>query len=91
MPKYVIERGLRGAGSLSEDEIAAISQKSNSVLADLGGDVQWQHSYVTDDKLFCVYIAPDAGRVLEHASRGGFPADNVARVVRTIDPTTGGR
>lgn len=60
------------------------------MLADLGGDVQWQQSYVTNDKLFCVYIAPDADRVCEHATRGGFPADNMARVMRTIDPTTGG-
>lgn len=91
MPKYVIEREIPNLGSLSDDEISAISNKSNGVLADLGGDVQWQQSYVTNDKLFCVYIAPDADRVREHATRGGFPADNVARVVRIIDPTTGGR
>lgn len=90
MPKYVIEREIPNLGSLSDDEISAISKKSNSVLADLGGDVQWQQSYVTNDKLFCVYIAPDADRVREHATRGGFPADNMARVMRTIDPTTGG-
>jgi hypothetical protein len=90
MPKYVIERGLPGAGGLSDDEVRAISRKSNGVLDELG-DVQWQHSYVTDDKLFCVYIAPDEDRVREHATRGGFPADNVARVARMIDPTTGGR
>jgi Protein of unknown function (DUF4242) len=90
MPKYVIERELAGAGGLSDDEVCAISRKSNGVLAELG-DVQWQHSYVTDDKLFCVYIAPNVERIREHASRGGFPADNVARVARMIDPTTGGR
>jgi Protein of unknown function (DUF4242) len=78
-----------GAGGLSDDEVCAISHKSNGVLAELG-DVQWQHSYVTDDRLFCVYIAPDANRIREHASRGGFGANNVARVARTIDPTTGG-
>jgi hypothetical protein len=90
MPKFVIERNLPGAGSLSDDDVCAISRKSNGVLTDLGGDVQWLQSYVTDDKLFCVYIAPNAERVKEHATRGGFPANNVARVVRTIDPTTGG-
>jgi hypothetical protein len=90
MPKFVIERELPGAGSLNDDEICAISQKSNSVLSDLGGDVQWLHSYVTDDKLLCVYIAPNERRVREHATRGGFPANAVLEVVRTIDPTTGG-
>ena len=90
MPKYVIERDLPGAGDLSEDEISAISEKSNSVLADLGGDVQWLHSYVTGDKLFCVYIAPSEDRVREHATRGGFPATAVRQVARMIDPTTGG-
>ena len=74
---------------VSDDEVCAISRKSNGVLAELG-DVHWQHSYVTDDKLFCVYIAPDADRIREHASRGGFPANNVVRVARTIDLTTGG-
>jgi hypothetical protein len=90
MPKYVIERDLPGAGDLSDEEVGAISRRSNGVLAEMGGDVMWQHSYVTDDKLFCVYIAPDEARVREHATRGGFPAGNVARVVRLIDPTTGG-
>jgi len=90
MPRFVIERELPGAGKLNDDEICAISQKSNGVLTDLGGDVQWQHSYVTDDKLFCVYIAPTADRVLEHATCGGFPANAVLEVRRVIDPTTGG-
>ena len=90
MPKYVIERDLPGAGALSDGDVCSISQKSNGVLTDLGGDVQWLHSYVTGDKLFCVYIAPDADRIREHATRGGFPADAVLEVVRTIDPTTGG-
>ena len=90
MPKYVIERRLPGAGSLSDDELCAISQKSNGVLEDLGGDVQWLHSYVTEDALYCVYIAPNPERVREHATRGGFPADGVFRVARVIDPTTGG-
>jgi hypothetical protein len=90
MPKYVIERELPGAGSLGDDEVGAISQKSNAVLDELGGDVQWQHSYVTPDKIFCIYIAPDEDRVLEHANRGGFPANQVHEVMRIIDPTTGG-
>jgi hypothetical protein len=89
MPKYVIERELPGAGRLGDDELCAISQKSNGVIAEMG-DLQWLHSYVTDDKLYCVYVAPDAERVREHAERGGFPADAVNRVVRMIDPTTGG-
>ncbi len=91
MPKFVIERNLPGAGALTDDDVTAISEKSNRVLSDLGGDVQWLHSYVTDDKLFCVYIAPHEQRVREHATRGGFPADAVLEVARTIDPTTGGR
>jgi len=88
MPKYVIERGIPGAGDLSGDELAAIAAKSNDVLADMGGDVQWIQSYVTGDKLYCVYIAPDAERVYEHARCGGFPADSVEQVSTIIDPTT---
>ena len=90
MPKYVIERGLPGAGALSDDDLRGISEKSNSVLTEMGGEVKWLHSYVTDDKIFCVYIAPDEERVREHATRGGFPADAVRPVARVIDPTTGG-
>ncbi len=90
MPKYVIERELPGAGNLSDDQICDISQKSNGVLTVDGGDVQWLHSYVTGDKIFCVYIAPNEERVREHATRGGFPANSVREVVRVIDPTTGG-
>lgn len=91
MPKFVIERDLPGAGALTDDDLTAISEKSNGVLNDLGGDVQWLHTYVTDDKLICVYIAPNEERVREHAKRGGFPADAVLKVAHTIDPTTGGR
>jgi hypothetical protein len=91
MPRYVIERDLPGAGNLSGDELLGISQKSNTVLEEMGGDVQWLHSYVTSDKIFCVYIAPDADRVREHATRGGFPANVVLEVSTVIDPTTGGR
>jgi hypothetical protein len=90
MSKYVIERTLPGAGNLSADELRGISEKSNSVLADMG-DVQWLHSYVTGDKIFCVYIAPNEDRVREHATCGGFPADAVLEVSTVIDPTTGGR
>jgi hypothetical protein len=91
MPKYVIERELPGVGTLDDDEIRAISEKSNGVLADMGGDVQWLHSYVTDDKIFCIYVAPNERRVHEHATCGGFPANAVRPVARVIDPTTGGR
>jgi hypothetical protein len=90
MPKYVIERELPGAGSLSDDEICTISQKSNEVLSGMP-EVQWVQSYVTDDKIFCVYLAPDAEHIRRHAEEGGFPADAVHQVARTIDPTTGGR
>ena len=88
MPKYVIERELPGAGKLSADELRSISQKSNSVIAELGPDVKWLQSYVTDDKIYCVYIAPDEAAVRAHAQKGGFPANSVARVRSIIDPTT---
>ncbi len=90
MPKYVIERDLPGAGSLSPDDLRGISEKSNSVLTEMGGDVHWLHSYVADDKIFCVYVAPDADRVREHASRGGFPVNAIRPVSAVIDPATGG-
>ncbi|HUP75708.1 MAG TPA: DUF4242 domain-containing protein [Acidimicrobiales bacterium] len=90
MPKYVIERDLPGAGELSDTDIGSISEKSNTVLNEMGGAVQWLHSYVTGDKLFCVYIAPNEDRIREHASLGGFPANAVREVARVIDPTTGG-
>jgi hypothetical protein len=88
MPKYVIEREIPGLGQLSSEELQGVSEKSCDVLRGLGGDVQWLHSYVTDDKLFCVYIAPNEQRVQEHADRGGFPANAIVQVHRTIDPTT---
>ena len=88
MPKFVIERTLPGAGDLSADQLQAISQKSVEVLDGMAGRAQWLQSYVTDDKIFCVYIADDAETVAEHAQAGGFPCD-AARHVRTIiDPTT---
>ena len=89
MPKYVIERELPGAGDLSDDEIHGVSQKSNEVLSDLAPKVQWQQSYVCDDRLFCVYIADNTEAVHEHARRGGFPLTNVYKVNRVIDPSTG--
>ena len=88
MPRFVIEREIPGAGRLSPQELQAISQKSCAVLQQLGPQVQWVQSYVTDDKIYCVYIAPSADAVREHASRGGFPANAVSEVRRMIDPTT---
>ena len=88
MPKFVIEREIPGAGRLSEAELQAISAKSCSVLRQLGPQVQWLQSYVTDDKGYCVYIAPDAEAVREHARQGGFPANRISEVSTVIDPTT---
>ena len=89
MPKYVIERELPGAGQLSSEQLREISQTSNKVLRDLGPDIQWDHSYVTDDKIYCVYIAANEDIILEHARCGGFPANVVSLVGTIIDPTTG--
>ena len=88
MPKFVIERAIPGIGAAKAAELQAISQKSCGVLQELGPDIQWVHSYVTSDKIYCVYNAPSEEMVREHARRGGFPADSVARVLSTIDPTT---
>jgi len=88
MPKYVIERELPGAGALAPETLQAIAQKSCNVLGELGPRIQWLQSYVTDDKIYCVYIAPNKELVLEHASRGGFPANSVAEIRTVIDPTT---
>ena len=88
MPKYVIERELPGAGSLNAETLQAISRKSCGVLSDLGPGIQWVHSYVTDDKIYCIYIAPDQETVLEHARQGGFPANSVSEIRSIIDPTT---
>ena len=88
MPKFVIERELPGAGKLSPAELQAISQKSCGVLASMGPRIQWLHSFVTDDKIYCVYIAPDEATVRQHATQGGFPANQVSRVRTMIDPTT---
>ena len=88
MPKFVIEREIPGAGKLTADQLQAISQKSCSVLQSMGPQIQWLQSYVTDNKIYCVYIAPNEQMVREHASQGGFPANSVAQVRSVIDPTT---
>ena len=88
MPRYVIEREIPGAGKLSPQELQAISQKSCSVLDQLGPKIQWVQSFVTGDKIYCVYIAPAEAMVREHARQGGFPANSVAEVKSIIDPTT---
>jgi len=88
MPKFVIERSIPEIGTSSAAELQAISQKSCGVLRELGPDLQWVHSYVTENKIYCIYNAPSEELVREHALRGGFPANSVARVMATIDPTT---
>ncbi len=88
MPKFLIEREIPEAGKLSQQELQAISQKSCGVLQNMGPQIQWVESYVTDDKIYCVYIAPSEEMVREHASQGGFPANRVSEIRRTIDPTT---
>jgi hypothetical protein len=88
MPKYVIERELPGAGKLTADELTAISQKSCGVLRNLGPEIQWVQSYVTGDKIYCIYIAPNEDMVRKHAQQGGFPANRISEVTVMIDPTT---
>jgi hypothetical protein len=88
MPKFVIERELTGAGKLPKAELQAISEKSCEVLRSMGPKIQWLQSFVTDDKIYCIYIAPDEAAVKQHAQKGGFPANVVARVRSVIDPTT---
>jgi len=90
MPQYVIEREIPGAGSLSDEALQEISKKSNSVLSEMGPEIKWLHSYVTGDKVYCVYLAPDEETIREHARRGGFPANRVSAVRRLIDPSMGG-
>ena len=89
MPKYLIERDVPGAGKLGPDELRELSAKSNGVLSHLGPEIRWLQSYVTDDRLYCVYVAPDEDMILEHARCGGFPADRVSLVSAVIDPSTG--
>jgi hypothetical protein len=88
MPKFVIERELPGLGGSTAEELRAVAQKSCAVLTEMGPQVQWVHSYVTADKMYCLYVADDADLVREHARRGGFPADSVATVTAVVDPTT---
>jgi hypothetical protein len=88
MPKFVIEREIPEVGKLTPEQLQAVSQTSCGVLREMGPQIQWLHSYVTDNKIYCVYIAPDEATVREHAKRGGFPANSVAQVRATIDPTT---
>jgi len=88
MPRYVIERDIPGAGKLSKQDLQGISQKSCGVLEKLGTQIQWDHSYVTNDKIYCVYIAPNEEMIREHARQGGFPANRISTVKTIIDPTT---
>jgi hypothetical protein len=88
MPKFVIERDIPGAGKLSSDELKAISQKSCGVLTKMGPQIQWVESFVTGDKVYCIYLAPNEKMVREHAEQGGFPANRVSQVISRIDPTT---
>jgi hypothetical protein len=88
MPQFVIEREMPGAGTLAAEDLKQASQTSCSVLRDLGPQIQWVHSYVTDDKIYCVYRAPNEDVIREHAERGGFPANRISQVRATIDPTT---
>jgi Nickel responsive protein SCO4226-like len=91
MPKYVIERDIPGVGNVTPADVVAISQKSCSVLNNMGPTIQWLHSYVTQDKIYCVYIAPNEEMVREHARQGGFPANSVSEIKLTIDPTSAER
>jgi hypothetical protein len=88
MPRYVIERDVQGAGLMTPAELKAVSQTSCRILGELGPQVQWEHSYVTDDRIYCVYRAPNEDLVLEHSRRGGFPVDRISLVADVIDPLT---
>lgn len=88
MPKYIIEREIPGAGKLSAQELKGISQKSCAVLENMGPQIQWLHSYVTGDKIYCVYIAPNEAMIRQHAEQGGFPANRISEVKTVIDPVT---
>jgi len=88
MPKFLIEREIPGAGSLPKEQLQAVSQKSCSVLRDLGPQIQWVESYVTDNKIYCVYIAPSEQLIREHARIGGFPANRISEIKTILDPTT---
>ncbi len=88
MPKYLIEREIPGAGKLTAEQLQGISQKSCSILSEMGPKIQWQESYVTDDKVYCVYIAPDEASIKAHAEQGGFPANRISQIRTMIDPST---
>jgi hypothetical protein len=88
LPKFIIEREIPGVGGMSDETLQQVSQKSCNVLRELGPEIQWVESYVTDDKLYCVYIAADEGLIREHAETGGFPANRISQIIRMIDPTT---
>jgi Nickel responsive protein SCO4226-like len=88
MPKFLIEREIPGAGKISPGDLQAISQKSCGVIRNIGPQIQWLESYVTDDKIYCIYIAPDESTIREHAKQGGFPANRISAIRRMIDPTT---
>jgi len=88
MPKFVIERDIPNAGSLSPQQLQEISQKSCGVLREMGTETQWVESYITDDRIYCVYVAPDEDAVRKHAQQGGFPANRISRIRSVIDPTT---
>ncbi len=88
MPKYIIEREIPGAGALSATELQGISQKSCSILKNMGPQIQWVESFVTDDKVYCTYIAPNAEEIRQHAQEGGFPANKISQIRSVIDPTT---
>ncbi|RLA20450.1 MAG: DUF4242 domain-containing protein [Gammaproteobacteria bacterium] len=89
MPKFIIERDVAGAGQMSGDDLQKLTSASCSVLRDMGPKIQWQQSYVTENKLYCIYIAPDEKAIIEHAERGGFPANKISQITTIIDPTTG--
>ena len=88
MPKFIIERDIPGAGKLSQDELQAISQKSCGILRNMGSEIQWLHSYVTGDKIYCIYLADDEQAIRDHANQGGFPANRIEEVTTIIDPST---
>lgn len=88
MPKYLIEREISGAGKLSPEELKAISQKSCGILQEMGPEIQWVHSHVTDEKIYCIYIAPNEKMIREHAQKGGFPVNRISEIKSMIDPTT---
>lgn len=89
MPKFIIEREIPGAGQMSSDELRNVTQTSCCILRDMGPQIQWQHSYVTDDKLYCIYISPDVSSIINHAQQGNFPVNKISQIREMIDPTTG--